>query len=65
MNIEINTVTKTIVVLDKTNITELINLLKTLDWEDFTIISKNKVEWVTPQPFQPASPFSPPYIITY
>lgn len=70
MNLEINTVTKTIRVLSSTPILEVINFLKDNRWEDWTIEPETKVEWLTPiSPYNPyvqqIDPYSPPYTVTY
>jgi hypothetical protein len=71
MRIEIDTVSKTIVVLSHTSIKELIENLPTMlnNWEEYSIVSK--VEYSQPYVYQypftvnPATqPLNPPYYTT-
>lgn len=68
MKLEIDTTKKTICILEETSIFEVLNFLKSLESEDYKIISKNfnkplipqRIEYILPETsFPPYNPYNP------
>lgn len=60
MKLEIDTTRKTITILEETSILEVMNFLKSLELEDYKIVSKQTIsieKEITPAPVNPYIPY--------